>query len=158
LKRSAAAAPAAPEAAAHIATSSAYDGLWMPKPPSTGIVAPVMAAAASDARKTIVAATSSGRASPGVSVCRIIISMIGGGTFCSTVDVVVRPGMTVTLRMPILPYCVATLRVKPMTAALDVPYAGRTSSPCIPAPDAVLITTPPPRWSMLGTAYFVQSM
>ncbi len=78
--------------------------------------------------------------------------------FVATVGVIVSPGMTVTQRMPILPYWVATLRVKPITAAFDVPYAERTSSPCMPAPEDVLMITPPPRPSMCGTTCFVQSM
>ena len=60
--------------------------------------------------------------------------------------------------MPIFPYWVATLRVKPMIAVFDVPYAARTTSPCMPAPDEVLTIAPPPRPSIDWIAYFVQSM
>ena len=75
-----------------------------------------------------------------------------------TVGVMTRPGTTATHRTPSLPYWVATLRVKPITAAFEVPYAARTTSPCMPAPDAMFTITPPPRTSMLGTMCFVQSM
>ena len=118
---SAVAAPAAPDEAAHIAASSAYEGPWIEKPPSTGIIVPVMKAALSDARKTTAFATSSGRARSGVRVWRFMISSIWGGTFVETVSVSVMPGATATQRMPIFPYWVATLRVKPMTAAFEVP-------------------------------------
>ena len=80
-----------------------------------------MKAARSDARKTTAFATSSGRASSGVSVWRLITSSSCGGTFSATVFVIVMPGTTQTQRMPIFPYWVATLRVKPITAVFEVP-------------------------------------
>ena len=101
---------------------------------------------------------SSGAGSSGVRWCRRIIAIIGGGMFAATVGVMISPGTTATQRMPCLPYWVATLRVNPITAAFDVPYAERTTSACMPAPEAVLTITPPPRPSMCGSACFVQSM
>ena len=78
--------------------------------------------------------------------------------FAATVAVMISPGTTATHRMPSLPYWVATFRVKPITAAFDVPYAARTTSACMPAPDAVLTITPPPPSSMTGMTCFAHSM
>jgi hypothetical protein len=47
--------------------------------------------------------------------------------FAATVAVMISPGTTATHRMPSFPYWVATLRVKPITAAFDVPYADRVT-------------------------------
>ena len=116
-----AAAAASPAAAVHIATSSAYDGPCTEKPPSTGSAIPVMNAERGEARKTTAFATSCGPASVGVSVCRVITSSSCGGTFVLIVSVIVMPGTTALQRMPIFPYWVATLRVKPMIAVFDVP-------------------------------------
>ena len=71
--------------------------------------------------------------------------------------VAIGPGLMQTARIPCGAPSAATCRVKPMTAALPAEWAaiGVTGDPNMPASEAMLMITPPPRATRWGQANWV---
>jgi len=75
----------------------------------------------------------------------------------SAISVWMKPGQMQFARMLYLPYSSAATRVRLITPAFAAQYAVAPFSPTMPATDAVLMTTPPPRLTICGSAYFIPS-
>src|SRR6266851_36934 len=137
---------------------SATKGWWASSPPSTHRFWPVMNADSSEARKTTAAAMSSGRPRRGVRWWRNIVASTASRPGAAFAWVTMKPGEMALHRTPRLPNSVATYRVRLIRAAFEAPYAGLRRSPVSPEPDEVLMTEPPPRAIMYGTAACTATM
>src|ERR671918_747285 len=102
------------------------------------MVTPVMKPALSEARNETRWAMSSGRPSRVVRLCLLRAARTSAGTDPRGALVMETPGDAPTARMPCLPYWVAMLRVRALTALLDAPYMGRTRAGSIPSVELLL--------------------
>src|SRR5712691_2992020 len=127
-------------------------------PPSTVMVCPVTNEAASEQSQTTASAISSGcpiRPTGSLAIIRAIRS--GSCIPCAVIGVAIYPGQTQLTRIPCCAYSNAAVFVRPTTPCLLATYAALPVSPTNPATEAVLITAPPPCWSIWPISYFIHS-
>src|SRR5690606_25416727 len=94
-------------------------------PPLARMISPVTAVLAAEQRNTIVGATSSGGRMRRIGECAARCSRTSAGKRSTFPSVSVNPGITTFTRIPSGPYSLASVRVRPCSAALAGAYHPR---------------------------------